>query len=310
MAAGALIGVALPAGASAAPPANDNYIASQQINGPGTVLTTNEVVDTRDTSEATVQSDLFVPGQAPGGGAENVLCNGVPFGKTVWWDFYPHIPGTAELQTAGFNAAVSVYEFDPATSRLTKLIGCGNDPGLTEDVFAPVLGGRAYTVQIGGVDEGSGPAGGNLQFTFQFFGDRDQDDVFDPLDHCITIPGPREAGGCPRDMKSTVRLTATPAGNGIIVRSLTVKARNGAHSSLSCRKVCHVKQGRDHKRAGTRSFSKLKGRFLPAGASIVVKVTKAGFFGDYVRFDVKPGNFKRIDRCSYPGSKKPRKHCP
>ena len=311
MAAGLAGCAALPAAAGAAPPANDNYLSSIPVNAYGTVLTTAEVSDTRDTTEATVQSDLFSP-TSSGGGAESTLCNGVPFGKTVWYDFHPDIPGTAELQTAGFDATVSVYEFDRATSKLTKLIGCGNDPGVTEDVFAPVLGGRSYTVQIGGVDAGAGPAGGNLQFKFQFFGDRDQDDVFDPLDHCKTIPGPRESGGCPRDMKSTVRLTAQPAGSGIIVRSLSVKARKGAHASLSCRKVCHVKQGRNARAqaAKTVSFSKLKGRFLPAGASIVVRVTKAGFFGDYVRFDIKPGNFKRFDRCLYPGKKKPHKNCP
>jgi hypothetical protein len=305
-AAGALVVAAAPATALATPPANDNYLSSIRINDPGTVLTTNEVTDSRDTTEATVQADLFSP-PASGGGAESTLCNGVPFGKTVWYDFHPDIAGTAELQTAGFNAAVSVYEFDRSTSKLTKLIGCGNDPGVTEDVFAPVDGGHSYTVQIGGVDEGAGPAGGALQFKFQFFGDRDQDGVFDPLDHCKTLAGPRESGGCPGDMKSTVTVTAQPSGGGITVRSLTVKARKGAHVSLSCRKSCHVKEGRTAK---TVSLKSIRGRFFPAGSSFVVKVTKPGFFGDYIRYDVKAGNFKKITRCTLPGSKKPRKHCP
>ena len=196
-----------------------------------------------------------------------------------------------------------MYEFDRTTSKLTKLIGCGNDPGVTEDVFAPVLGGRSYTVQVGGVDAGAGPAGGNLQFKFQFFGDRDQDDVFDPLDHCKTIPGPRESGGCPRDMKSTVRLTAVPSGSGIIVRSLTVNARKGAHASLRCRKVCKIKQGRNSRAhaAKTVSFSKLRGRFLPAGASIEIRVTKDGYFGDYIRFDIKPGELQAHRSLPAPG---------
>jgi hypothetical protein len=311
MAAGALAVAALPAVAGAVPPANDNYLSSIPVNRFGTVLTTQEVTDSRDTTEATVQADLFSPPQS-GGGAEGTLCNGVPFGRTVWYDFHPDIPGTAELQTAGFDAAVSVYEFDRTTSRLTKLIGCGNDPGVTEDVFAPVLGGKSYTVQIGGVDAGTGPAGGNLQFTFQFFGDRDQDGIFDPLDHCKTIAGTRAAGGCPPDIKSTVKLTAQPSGSGIVVRSLTVNARKGSHASLRCRKGCSVRQGRNARAhaAKTVSFSKLRGRFLPAGASIEIRVTKSGYFGDYIRFDIKPGNFKRIDRCLKPGSRTPRKHCP
>jgi hypothetical protein len=310
-AAGALVAAALPAVASAAPPPNDNYLSSIRINDPGTVLTTSEVTDNQNTAEATVQADLFNP-PASGGGAEQTLCNGVPFGRTVWYDFHPDIPGTAELQTAGFNAAVSVYEFDRSTSRLIKLVGCGNESGVTEDVFAPVLGGHSYTVQIGGVDEGSGPAGGALQFKFQFFGDRDQDGVFDPLDHCKTVAGPQDHAGCPPDMKATVTLTAQPSGGGIIVRSLTVKARKGAHVSLSCRRVCHLKEGRNARAlaAKTVSLKSIRGRFFPAGSSIVVKVTKSGYFGDHIRYDVKAGTFKKITRCTLPGSKKPRKHCP
>jgi hypothetical protein len=310
-AAGALVVAAVPATASAVPPANDNYLSSIRINDPGTVLTTNEVTDSKDTSEATVQSDLFNPPTA-GGGAEQTLCNGVPFGKTIWYDFHPDVPGTAELQTAGFNAAVSVYEFDRGTSRLTKLIGCGNDPGVTEDVFAPVQGGRSYTVQIGGVDEGGGPAGGQMQFKFQFFGDRDQDGVFDALDHCKTLAGPRESGGCPRDMKATVTLTAQPSGAGVVIRSLSVKARKGAKVSLSCRRKCHLKESHTARAlaAKTVSLKRVRGLFLSAGSSIVVKITKSGYFGDYIRYDVKAGNFKKLVRCTLPGSKKPRKHCP
>jgi hypothetical protein len=306
-AAGTLVVAALPATASAAPPANDNYLSSTRINNPDTVMPTAELTANEDTSEATTQSDLFSP-RGSGGGAEPTLCGGVPFGKTLWYDFYPDIHGLMEFQTAGFDAVVNLYEFNRSTSLLTRLVdGCGNASGLTEDVYREVEAGHAYTVQIGGVDAGSGPAGGPLQIKFQFFGDRDHDGVFDALDHCPTIAGPQKTAGCPQDMKSTVTVTAQPSGGGIVVRSLTVKARKGAHVSLSCRRKCHLKEGRTAKTVSLRS---IRGRFFPAGSSIVVKVTKPGFFGDYFRYDVKAGTFKKITRCTLPGSKMPRKHCP
>ena len=269
---------ALPAVAEAVPPANDNYVDSQPVNRRGTVLPTNQLTDTRDTTEASVQSDLFSP-PSSGGGPENTACGTMRFGKTVWYDFYPDVVGFAELQSAGFPTAMAVYEFDPDSSRPTRLVKCGRKPAF----LVPVETGRAYTVQVGGIDEGSGAVGGRLQFTFEFF----------------------------RDLETTVTLTRQPVGNGIIVRRLSVKAPEGSHASLRCRKRCSIKQGRNARARGAKtvSFTKLRGRFLPAGASIELRITRPDHVGDYVRFDVTRGGVKRIDRCLRPGSTEPRKTC-
>jgi hypothetical protein len=289
MAASVLVAGALAPVASAVPPANDNYLQAVRINSPGTALPSGDqqFQHITDTTDATVQSDVFAP-QASGGGAENTLCQSRPYGKTVWYVFYPDNFGTAHFLTAGgLDSVVSLYEIDPATSQIQRLLVCGNDPGLSDEVFFNgVQRGAGYAVQLGGLDTGSGAEAGRLQLTFEFFPDSDQDGTFDALDRCRSLAG--------------------------TVRSLTVNAPKGSHASLSCRKRCKISQGRNARAraAKTLSFSKLRGRFLPAGASIVIRVTRSGFFGDYVRFDIKPGNFKRIDRCLYPGSKKPRKNCP
>jgi hypothetical protein len=309
VAAGTVWVTSLAGTALGAPPANDNYLQAVRINQPGTAVPSGQQQfrHITDTTEATTQTDLFSP-QGSGGGAENTVCNGQAFGKTVWYVFFPHTFGTAHFLTAGgLDAVVAVYQFDPATSRLTRLVGCGNDPGLSDEVFLNGLQrGSAYAVQLGGLNTGGGPESGRLQLTFEFFADSDQDGTFDALDRCPTLPG-SGGGGCPRDLDSTVRLTAQPTGSGIIVRSLTVRAVRGAQASLRCRRGCRIRQGRTTR---TVSFSRLRGRFLRAGASIEIRVTRAGYFGDYIRFDIRRGSFRRIDRCLRPGSSTPRSRCP
>src|SRR4051794_5138778 len=112
-----LSALALPASAAAAPPVNDNYISSLPINDPGTRLTREQVKDQRDTTEATTQAALFqpcppmngAPCTATGGGAENTTCNGLSFGKTIWYDFHPDDYGAVEIQTsAGFSPAIDI----------------------------------------------------------------------------------------------------------------------------------------------------------------------------------------------------------
>ena len=108
----ALCALVVPTVALAVIPANDDYLKSTTINRADTRLTREEVKTSVDTTEATVQADLFVPGTNPGGGPENTTCKGRAFGKTVWYDLHPDVDGALEIQTGGFDVAVSVYEFD------------------------------------------------------------------------------------------------------------------------------------------------------------------------------------------------------
>src|SRR6478609_8733279 len=108
----ALCALVVPTVALAVIPSNDDYLKSTTINRADTRLTREEVKTSVDTTEATVQADLFVPGTNPGGGPENTTCKGRAFGKTVWYDLHPDVDGALEIQTGGFDVAVSVYEFD------------------------------------------------------------------------------------------------------------------------------------------------------------------------------------------------------
>ena len=88
---------ALPASAAAAPPPNDNYLASTTINRQDGSMA-NEYADSVDTTEATTQPDMFNPDKdglpLGGGDPEPTTCNGgSSFGKTAWWDFRPPSAG-------------------------------------------------------------------------------------------------------------------------------------------------------------------------------------------------------------------------
>ncbi len=296
----------VPTNAAAAPPANDNYLDSAPVNRPGTRLPREDVKDSKNTAEATTQTDLFVP-RGTGGGPEPTVCGVTTFGNTIWYDFYPDLPGTAEIQTAGFDAVVAVYEFSRRTARLGRLVRCSNVAGVTEDLFVDVERGKSYTVQIGGVSTAAGPAFGDLQFTFEFFADRDRDGVFDALDDCPRDPG-RGASGCPPVLRANPRLRATATASGIRVISLSVAAPRGARVTLRCRRGCGAREKRTARR-GAVALTTLRGLLLPAGATIDIAVTRPRAIGSHFRYKVTRGSFKRIDRCLRPGSQRPRRRC-
>ena len=301
----ALVALAIPAVALAVAPVNDDYLKSTPINRADTRLTREEVKTVVDTTEATTQPDLFVPGTAGGGGPENTTCKGIAFGKTVWYDLHPDVGGAVEIQTGGFDVAINVYEFDNRSAKIVRPVDCSAGPGTQDFIIPRVDGGKHYTVQIGGLDAGMGAAAGSLGISFQFFADRDGDGVFDPIDDCPDVPAQRH-GGCPQELDATPKLTATPTGSGIIVKRLSVSATKGSKVEVRCRRGCSGHQART---AGAVSFPLLRGRALPAGAAIEIFVTKAQSIGRYVRYDVVRGNFKRVDRCLRPGSHTPRKKC-
>jgi hypothetical protein len=301
----ALIALVIPSVALAVAPVNDDYLKSKRINAPGARVPREEIKDTVDTTEATTQADLFVPA-ATGGGPETTTCQGRTYGKTVWYDLHPDVGGALEIQTGGFDVAISVYQFDESTSKIVRRVSCSSESGAQDFIVPRVDGGKHYTIQVGGLDLGAGPLGGALQLTFQFFADRDGDGIFDPLDKCPDQSGVRDAGGCPPTLRSTPKLTATPTGSGIIVRKLSVFATKGAKVEVRCRRGCSGHQART---AGLVSFPLLRGRALPAGARIEIFVTKAHSIGSYTRYDIVRGNFKRTDRCLRPGSHTPRRKC-
>src|SRR5262249_35485337 len=73
--------------AAPSPPVNDNYLASLNLNKPGSPLDRKDTLrDERDTTAASIQPDILSP-PSHGGPAELTGCNGVGESGTVWYDF-------------------------------------------------------------------------------------------------------------------------------------------------------------------------------------------------------------------------------
>jgi hypothetical protein len=298
---------AVPPLAAAAPPPNDNYLAS-------TSIVSSPFADVVDTNEATTQPDLFNPsrsGQPLGGaGPESTTCNGTPIGKTVWYDLQPKSAGGVEVKTAGYDATVAVYEWNPADSKITKLVSCTNTAGPTEDVLLDVAKGKAYTFQVGG----GGGAGGQLSFSLDYFPDSDGDGLLDALDKCRTTPGIERFGGCPPSLRGKVSpsLNFANTGDGIRISRLVVDgvpkgakvtARAGGGSQT-------VKA----KKAGRVTLDELVGRGARAGSTIEVRVTLGRSGTGTYRFGATGADFTwpvevgglgtRVQRCLHVGTGK------
>ena len=299
--------LALPAVSYAqAPPVNDNYLDSKPINTPGSRLNRADTIrDSVDTTNATVQSDVFSPPQS-GGPPELTTCSGTSYGKTVWYDFYPDVNGVVQLRASGYDTVLTALPFSRRTGRPNfDAAQCANvSSSTTEAFFVEVRGGDAYTVQIGGV----GSAGGPLEFLFDFLADTDGDGVLDTVDKCDRLDGPKGNNGCPRRQNVNVKLRARATATGIVVDALTVTVRRGSRVVVTCSRGCR----RQVKRAdatGTMIFHGIDGAALPAGARLEIRVTKRGYFGNFVRYTILPGNFKKIERCMNPGSRRLRRSC-
>jgi hypothetical protein len=302
-----LTGAALIAAPSvaAAAPANDNYLAS-------TTISSSPFSDVVDTTEATTQTDLFNPsaqGQPLGGaGAESTSCNGLAFGKTVWYDLRPASGGGVEVQTsAAFDHVVAVYEWNPADSKITKLVTCQNTAGTAEDVILEAAKGKAYTFQVGGV----GGAGGQLSFKLDYFPDTDGDTVLDAQDDCKTTPGIPNSG-CPPVLRVGTTVNFDRVGGGLRLTTLAVTGvPKGAKVAV---RAAGASQTVKAKKAGRVSMTKLLGRTALPGQAIEVKVTlgrtgkgkyRFGATGTYVKWPVTASGLgTKTTRCLHAGSGK------
>ena len=292
--------LSFPAAALAAPPANDNYLGSTRVP-----LDPAELSTTVDTTEATTQADLFNPnadGQPLGGGpAEQASCNGVAFGKTVWYDIAPPTNYGLQLRaSAPFGVAIAIYEWSPKTSLITKQVACSAN-ATAEDLLPTLDAKKNYTVQVGGVAGAGGPIGLN----WTFFPDSDNDGAYDPIDDCPKVPGIGNSG-CPPRLNITPRVLFSNTGSGIVLTKLFVeRVPKGA-------KVVATAGGRKQtitaKKTGTVTLTKFTGRPIAAGRQIAVKITmkaqhgkgkyRNGATGLYRRWTAKAGGLKsQPDRC-------------
>lgn len=312
--------LALPATAFAqAPPPNDNYLQSAQVNGPGTALPRGQTVqDIQDTTLATVQNDMFSPPSA-GGPVEPTQCESSPYGATIWYDFYPDRSAIARITVNGngFDPVIGILNFNARNAQPNFPGTCIDRLSFTNEVLeVPVLRGRAYSVQVAGFQG----AGGVVETLFDF----------------LRLP----------TVDASPTLRALPTSNGIRVSSLRVDAPRGARVEVTCtRRACRKQARRSandfvgyqqlgrlepgrpqaqptaswsksgdggasvEPRANSSrvvSFSNLRNRNIRSGARIRIKVTQQNNIGRYIEYRVVRGNFKRTNRCLEPGSSRPR----
>jgi hypothetical protein len=257
------------------PPINDNYLSSLNLNQPGTPLNRVDTLsDVRNTSAATVQSDIFNP-PTHGGPAEVTGCNGVSEGKTIWYDFYPDANGLVRIRTsAEFGTVMAVMPYEPKS--LLPDVGarkCAvNQVSQSQELFYEVKAGGSYTIQIGGADE----AGGPIEFLF---------------DYLVK----------PQLVQAEATLTAQPLAGGVRIVSLSVSAPKGAHVVIRCTRGCSTQA----KTARTLSFSRLRGSQLPNGSALKIYVTAKNDIGTYIEYKVHRGGLAKVQRCLNPGSSKP-----
>lgn len=256
-------------------PINDNYLSSLNINEPGTPLNrVDTITDTRDTSSATVQGDIFSPPEH-GGPPEVTGCNGVSEGKTIWYDFYPDANGLVRVRTsAQFGTVMAVMPYDPKSLR--PEIGhreCAiNVPTQAHELFVEVHAGRLYTVQLGGVNS----AGGELEFLF---------------DYLVR----------PKHIQAEAALSYVPLASGVRVKSLSVGTPRGAHVTVRCSRACPA-QTRNGPRA---SFPRLRGALLRNGMALKIYVTAKNETGVFIEYKVRGGNVDKSRFCLPPGSMRP-----
>ena len=193
---------------AAAPPPNDNYLASTTISG-------QEYRDSVDTTEATTQADMFNPNRdglpSGGGDPEPTSCApGASYGKTVWWDFRPPSDGGVEIRAnGGFDVVVAVYTWNERTSRITRSVRCQNDEAGVRGRPDPPCQRRDQLHDPGRRRQRRRRA---AEFDLGYFPDTDGDGILDDApDKCCTQPGIERSAAARPSCAPPPRLSLTPS---------------------------------------------------------------------------------------------------
>jgi hypothetical protein len=234
-----------------------------------------------------------------------------------------------QLIASGYPSAIAIYQYNARTAMLDRKSVLCQTTASTTNTF-PVLGdlqaGKAYTVQVGGLQNGAAFFAGPLQITFNLFPDHDGDSQVDGVDNCPFLKGVMRFDGCPPTIDATPGFSYRNAGSGVRLTSLVVTSvPGGARVEARCRQ-CGV---REVEIAGRRASSVALNRFvgvtMPTGAHLEIWVTKSavtgkvgqssiyrfGAIGRYANYTVKNSALgSRVLRCLLPGSLKPRRSCP
>ena len=266
---------------------------------------------TVDTTDATVQPDLFSPPNSGGAPEPTAFASRkksrtTHFGKTVWYAFTPDVSRSVSIQTAGYNTTIALVRLEASSPQDYT---CVNDlDGLQERLRSSVDGNTAYAVQVGGVaDDAGDPAFGLLDVSVAFSPDRDGDGVVDTRDRWPARAGPVD--GCLRRIAMAWSERHDTVGSGIRLTELLLeKLPRGALIEVHCSRICGSRRTRA--RSSKLAIRSLRRQVLSfAGTTIEVRVTKPGYFGDYLKLRVASGLTGSSDRCLVPGSDRARKAC-
>ena len=207
------------------------------------------------------------------------------------------------LQAVGFDATLALVPFTSVDAPLPQGYTCANLRDDTIEMLdAPVEAGTGYAVQVGG----AAGAGGVLQVSFTFLPDRDGDGVTDEQDRCPRRPG--TANGCPPEIVAAIgyKYDGAAARREVPLPQRQGGAR-GARVDVRCSRGC--RRQRLTVRSRLTLIRSFRGRFMPAGASIELRITKRGHIGAYREFTVSAGDVTTTDGCLQPGSTVPRRSC-
>jgi hypothetical protein len=318
------LAVALPSSALAQSAANgDSYLQPILLNG-GTFSDPQPIPNGSvpgfqvDTTAYGVQTDLFSP-PGSGGPAEPTSCGNSTYGKTAWSVFYAHRFGRADVKAAGaFDEVIAIVPFrDPATDA-TPLIDSGicvdRIAGINEDFGndPPAVAPGWYAIQMGG----AGDVGGTLQGTLEFLPPA-------RLTGDAVLSWNGGAGGAIVGVKATapkgarISFKCVKKGCGKLPRTTTIRKASGdslarpigdvTPRSVRAQQLREISET-DPEVVAARSF--IKNKFLKNGTRFEVRITAAGYIGNYFSWDVKNGKVgTKTRRCLNPGSSRPARRC-
>jgi PKD repeat protein len=120
-----------------------------------------------------------------------------------------------------------------------------------------------------------------------------------------TKSGPKLLSPFPR-----VRYAGRLTPRGVFITLLAVRMPKGARFKATCAKRCPAKAvTAKARKTGDRILRKLRGTYR-SGAVLRISITKSGRIGKYTQISIPSGGApRRLDKCLWPSSKKPRK-CP
>jgi hypothetical protein len=283
----AALAIAPAAAAAQSDAPGDSYLNAVRLN-PGSSskpapLPVAGASFSADTTSFGTQGDLLNP-PGSGGTAEPNTCARTPYGRTAWAWLFTRRWAQAEVRANGvFDSVLAVMPFtSPSNPRLSIRGGvCVNRSASGQEDFGtdqPILAPGWYAIQVGGVSD----TGGQVSVS-------------------VALHEP------PR-VTAKVRATARRATGGAAV-TLRVNAPKGARLAFACaRRTCRLPAGRTVARAALQTY--LRGRVIPNGARLELRVTRAGHIGTYFAWDVRDGRLGKVStRCTEPASTRPRSVC-